>query len=47
MTEEEIQEVEKNDVSGYWLPTRANAIRPLYQLLTLAKLRPDGVWEGD
>ena len=31
----------------YWLPTRTNAIRPLYQLLALAQMRPDGVWEGD
>lgn len=47
LTKEEIREFEENDVSGYWLPTRANAIRPLYQLLALAKLRPDGVWKGD
>lgn len=47
LTEEEIWEFEENDVSGYWLPTRTNAIRPLYQLLALAKLRLDGVWKGD
>lgn len=30
LTEEEIREFEANGTSGYWLPTRANAIRPLY-----------------
>lgn len=24
-----------------------NIIRPLYQLLALAQMRPDGVWRGD
>lgn len=38
---------EKQGVTGYWLPTRQNAIRPLYQLLALAQMRPDGIWEGD
>lgn len=47
LTEEEIRKFKDNGASGYWLPTRANAIRPLYQLLALAKLRPDGVWKGD
>lgn len=36
---------EREGVTGYWVPTRQNAIRPLYQLLALAQLRPDGVWE--
>ena len=31
----------------YWEPTAANAIKPLYQLLTLAKMRPDCFWDGD
>ena len=31
----------------YWTPTAANAIRPLYQLLSLAKMRPDCIWDGD
>ena len=25
----------------------ANAIKPLYQLIAMAQLRPDGVWDGD
>ena len=33
--------------SDYWEPTAANAIRPLYQLLSLAKMRPDCIWDGD
>mgnify|MGYP006978086123 CR=1 FL=1 len=32
---------------GYWMPTKENAIRPLYQLLSMAYLRPDGIWDGD
>ena len=28
----------------YWAETPGNAIKPLYQLLAMAKLRPDGVW---
>ncbi len=43
----EISEYMKNSVTGYWLPTKANAIRPLTQLLALAQMRPDGVWEGN
>lgn len=37
-----------DDVSNnYWTPTEGNAKRALVQLLTLAKMRPDGVWDGD
>ena len=45
LSEEKIKAYEKENVSGYWLPTKVNAIRPLYQLLAMAKLRPDGIWE--
>lgn len=31
----------------YWKPTEGNAKRALLQLLALAKMRPDGVWDGD
>jgi hypothetical protein len=31
----------------YWEPTEGNAKRALTQLLALAQLRPDGVWDGD
>lgn len=31
----------------YWSPTEGNAKRALLQLIAMAKLRPDGVWDGD
>lgn len=31
----------------YWKPTEGNAKRALLQLLAMAQLRPDGVWNGD
>ena len=35
-----------NDVvDDYWQCTEGNAKRPLCQLLTMAKMRPDGIWE--
>lgn len=38
----------KDDATdNYWDPTEGNAKRPLIQLLTMAKMRPDGIWEGD
>ncbi len=37
-----------NDVSdNYWKATEGNSKKALLQLLALAKMRPDGVWEGD
>lgn len=33
--------------SNYWAPTEGNAKQSLLGLLALAKMRPDGVWEGD
>lgn len=33
--------------SDYWKATEGNAKRALLQLVALAKLRPDGVWDGD
>lgn len=47
LSETERSEYEEKGVTGYWIPTRKNAIRPLYQLLAFAQMRPDGVWEGD
>jgi len=38
----------KDDVSkDYWEPTEGNVKQALLQLLTMAKLRPDGIWAGD
>lgn len=31
----------------YWESTEGNAKRALKQLLALAQMRPDGVWDGD
>lgn len=31
----------------YWEPTEGNAKRPLCQLLAMAQMRPDGIWDGD
>ena len=37
-----------DDVSSdYWEATEGNAKRPLTQLLVMAQMRPDGVWDGD
>lgn len=47
ISEEKMKKCKEQGVSGYWLPTRQNAIKPLYKLLAMAKMRPDGVWEGD
>lgn len=38
---------EGGGANDYWLPTAANAIRPLYQLIALSRLRPDGVWSEE
>ena len=38
----------KNDVDeNYWKPTEGNAKAALYGLLAFAKMRPDGIWDGD
>lgn len=47
ISDDERREYEEQGCTGYWVATRANAIRPLYQLLALAQMRPDGIWEGD
>ena len=45
--ETEEYEISEGDTTDYWKETAANAIRPLHQLLAMAQIRPDGVWEGD
>ncbi|MEG2252933.1 MAG: hypothetical protein RSC98_07815 [Clostridia bacterium] len=32
---------------NYWDKTEGNAKRPLFQLIAMAQMRPDGVWDGD
>ena len=33
--------------SDYWKATEGNVKKSLYQLLSMAHMRPDGVWDGD
>ena len=33
--------------TDYWEATEGNAKKPLLQLLAMARMRPDGVWDGD
>lgn len=40
-------EVSEGDTSDYWLDTAANAMKPLYQLIALAKMHPKCIWDGD
>jgi len=45
---EEAAEMLDDDVSDdYWEPTEGNAKRALHHLIALARLRPDGIWQGD
>ena len=32
---------------NYWEPTEGNAKAALLQLAALARMRPDGIWDGD
>lgn len=41
------EEISEGPNPNYWTDTAANAIKPLYQLIAMAQLRPDGVWNGD
>lgn len=43
--EEYVDDIDEGAVHNYWDATAANAIKPLYQLITMAKLRPDGIWK--
>lgn len=47
LSKEERNKYREENISGYWVPEKANAIKPLYQLLAMAQMRPDGVWRGD
>ena len=31
----------------YWEPTEGNAKSALFHLIAIARMRPDGVWDGD
>lgn len=45
--EEYTIEVNEGPNEDYWEPTAGNAIKPLWQLIAFAEMRPDGVWDGD
>lgn len=48
VSKEEVEfEVSEGDTADYWLATAANALKPLYQLIALARMRPDCIWDGD
>ena len=47
-TEEEYEvAVSEGPNDDYWTWTAGNAIRPLRQLIAMAQMRPDGIWDGD
>ena len=46
-TEEVVIDVYEGPNQDYWVATAANAMKPLYQLIAFAQMRPDGLWEGD
>lgn len=45
--ERAISELDDDVDPDYWKSTQGNTKRALTQLLALAKMRPDGVWDGD
>ena len=47
LPEKKIKDYKELGITGYWIPTRTNAIKPLYQLLAMAKIRPDAIFTGD
>lgn len=47
LLEAAIQQLSNDTDDDYWKPTEGNAKAALYQLLALARRRPDGVWQGD
>lgn len=44
-SEEYTVDINEGSSDDYWEATAANAIKPLRQLLVMAELRPDGIWE--
>lgn len=42
-----IAQLGTNVTDNYWEPTEGNARVALTQLLALAEMRPDGIWNGD
>lgn len=44
---ESIPLLKDDATNNYWDATEGNAKRALMQLLTIAEMRPDGIWCGD
>ena len=42
-----ISQLNDDSNGDYWAPTEGNAKAALIQLLTMARMRPDGIWAGD
>jgi hypothetical protein len=47
LLEKAISQLNDETDSDYWKSTEGNAKKALHGLLAFARLRPDGVWEGD
>ena len=47
LLEKAISELKTDVNDDYWEPTEGNARRALENLLTMAKAKPLGVWDGD
>ena len=47
LLEQAITQLADDASEDYWAATEGNAKRALHGLLALARLRPDGVWDGD
>lgn len=45
--EQAISELKDGTREDYWKATEGNVKAALLQLVALAKMRPDGVWQGD
>lgn len=45
MLEKAIANLGDDTDDDYWKSTEGNAKKPLIQLLAMAKMRPDGIWE--
>lgn len=42
-----VDQLQNDNEGDYWKPTEGNARRALLDLIKLANMRPDGIWEGD
>lgn len=40
------EDISERPCSDYWEAKAENAMKPLHQLIVMAELRPDGVWDG-